>query len=85
MVDRTGNLKNELYGGWQTWFVLGGFNNHPFKDVYFLGNRIHFKNYYFEIERHCNHPVYSSYNKSWWEDNLKTQGYLTTISIGVKW
>lgn len=80
-----GNFRNELYGGWQTWFVLGGFNNYPFKDIYFFGDRIHFRNWYFEVERFCNHPVYSRYNRDWWSENLSKQGYLTTFSIGIKW
>ena len=80
-----GSLKNELYGGWQTWFVFGGFNNYPFKDIYFFGDRIHFKNLYFEIERFCNHPVHSRYNKDWWGEIMSTQSYLTTISMGVQW
>ena len=80
-----GSLKNELYGGWQTWFVPHDLCGAPFKDVYFLGNRIHLRKFYFEIEHFCNHPVYSYYNRYWWTENVSNRGDLTTVSIGVKW
>jgi len=80
-----GSLKNELYGGWQTWFIPHDLRGTPFKDVYFLGDRIYFKNFYIELEHFCNHPVYSYYNRSWWNNNISNRGSLTTISIGVEW
>jgi len=80
-----GIIKNELYGGWQTWFIPHNLRGAPFKDVYFLGDRIHFRNFYLELEHFCNHPVYSYYNRSWWNDNISNKGSLTTVSIGIKW
>lgn len=42
-----GNLKNELYGGWETWAYS---NLSSFVDIYTVGNRVHYKDFYFQLE-----------------------------------
>ena len=76
---------NQIYGGWETWFIFNELIGSPFRDIYHLGYKIEYKKLYAEIEHFCNHPVYSSYNIGWWYDNIKGQGRLTTISVGVNW
>ena len=76
---------NELYGGTEVWMKYGGISSYPFKDIYFLGDRIRFEPFYIEIEHFCNHPVYSKYNHEWWIRNKYSGNTLTTVSIGVYW
>ena len=78
-----GNLRNELYGGWETWFLFHEGGGHPFCDEYIIGNRIHYRTFYFQIEHHCNHPVSSFYSEG--VIDRYSIPYLTTFSIGVKW
>ena len=75
---------NVLYGGWETWMIYS-FRSKPFKDIYSIGYRVGYNRFYAEIEHFCNHPVYSTYNASWWEANRRSGNALTTVSIGVKW
>ena len=77
-----GIVQNELYGGFETW---SQYFNHPFKTIYSIGDRIHINNFYLQLEYGCNHAVYSEYSRWWWAENLRTQGNLTTVSIGVEW
>jgi len=77
-----GFVRNELYGGIETWAIN---IQHPFKALYTIGDRVHFGNFYLQIEHGCNHAVYSPYNKDWWHKNLYTTGDLTTFSAGIKW
>ena len=76
---------NELYGGTEVWMKLHNIHGEPFKDIYFIGDRIRYEPFYIEIEHYCNHPVYSSYNHEWWIENRKSKNGLTTVSIGVQW
>ena len=76
---------NEVYGGWETWMKFGGLSDYPYKDIYFIGDRIRYKPFYIEIEHFCNHPVYSKYNHEWWRKNERSGNALTTVSIGVEW
>jgi len=78
-------LHNELYGGWETWMKFGGLGNSPFKDIYWIGDKITYAPLYLKIEHFCNHPVYSTYNHEWWLKNQRSGNALTTIYIGIEW
>lgn len=80
-----GDLKNELYGGWQTWLLSNNLRGYPFRDMYWLGNRLHYKRYYLEINHYCVHEVYSVYNDPDIINTYLDKESLTTVGIGVQW
>jgi len=83
-----GDVKNELYGGWETWmnFRVGLGNNRPFTSMYTIGDRFHYKNMYVGIESFCIHPIWSSSNVAHWNEIKSTyQGGMVTTFIGVEW
>ena len=77
------NWKNELYGGWESWFLWKDWRGWPFLDRYKIGNRIHYRNIYIELEHYCNHSVHSYYSEG--VRNKNDSEDLTTLSFGVTW
>ena len=83
-----GDWQNELYGGWETWmrFNLGYGNSFPFTSLYTIGNRVHYKHFYFGLELFCIHPIWSDSNKLIWNDVKTTYQRGAAITyIGVEW
>lgn len=79
-------LKNRIYGGWETWFVVNdNLSGNPFRDIYTLGYKIQCGIFYGKFEHFCNHPVYSKYNENWFDENLETGGTFNTYTIGIEW
>ena len=78
-------VRNELYGGWTTWLLIGHRSNFPFWSIYTIGDRIHYKSFYFEIEHFCSHRVLGNEGRLIQRYDEIPYGHLTTISIGVEW
>lgn len=78
-------FKNIVYGNITTGLIFGGFSNYPYSTTYEVGNKIMFNGFYVDFNALCKHSTYSDYNKLWWNENLKNQKTLKTISIGIEW
>lgn len=76
-------LKQEIYGGTKVIMEKDGISGYPFKDIYTIGYRVWFNDFYAELEHYCVHPVMST-NFTWLKYR-ETFGDSTRISIGVKW
>ena len=73
-----------IYGGWLTWFQFREklIPFAPYQDIYSIGIEYRINDMFFDINRFCNHPVYSGYGRL---EDLKRSESLTTISAGITW
>lgn len=78
-------LKNVIYGNITTGLIFTGSSNYPYSTTYEIGNKIIFNSFYIDFNALCRHSTYSDYNRLWWNENLKNQKTLRTISIGIEW
>jgi hypothetical protein len=77
------NITSKTYGGWFTWQE----NNAPFLDTYTIGQSIHFKGFFIEVNHYCNHRVLSDTHKSkddLWNKYKTNPQALSTVSIGYE-
>ena len=71
-------FKNSIYGGWLTWFELpdgGIYMNGVIYDLYTIGYKITYKQFYIKLEHGCRHPEELNYS-----DKAKS-----TIAVGIIW
>lgn len=78
-------LENYVYGGNQIWFIFDKGHGFPIRDIYTIGYKAMYRQFYGRIEHSCNHPVYSINNEQWWNENRQIFGNITTFSLGIEW
>lgn len=77
-------ITSRTFGGWMTFQE----NNNPFSETYTIGQSLHYKGFFAEVNHCCNHRVVSNTH----EDNEKlhrlygtTPQAMTTVKIGYEW
>ena len=75
-----------LYGGWRTWMEFSSLFDYkyPFRDIYEIGIKVGWENWFVDLNHFCNHPVWVKQLNEEWLDNMWGEA-LTTVSIGVRW
>jgi hypothetical protein len=74
-------ITNSIYGGWRTWMEKDGFSGAPFRDIYTIGNKTQFGDYYLDIKHFCNHRVDGNAGYRMPDDYWG--GKITTFSVGM--
>lgn len=52
-------VKNTTYGGWSTWSLRDGTSGYPFIDIYTIGNKLSYDNFFIDYKHYCVHTVNS--------------------------
>lgn len=52
-------FKNTTYGGWSTWSMRYEGKGYPFIDIYTIGNKVSYKNFFVDYCHYCVHTVNS--------------------------
>lgn len=77
-------LNHRIYSGLKCWFIKNdNFSNSPFRQIYTMGYKMQYGKVFLNLKHFCDHAVYSSNLKKYWEYN-KYGSQMTTISIGIE-
>lgn len=73
-------FRNEIYGGWRTWMEYRN-GGQPFRDIYTIGNKTWWRDYYVDVKHFCNHRVAGDARYEMPDDYWG--GRITTVSFGL--